>query len=149
MAKLDRLSHYVHFLTGERGMTPKRTKEALAAAKARSAGAGNPSGATAFRRAGIVAAVRINADRRASDLADVVAAVRANGASSLYAVAEELNRRCIKTARERALPRGDGEEVGEEIQCFEMTVRTVICMSWAAAVSAADYEGKDGWANWC
>jgi DNA invertase Pin-like site-specific DNA recombinase len=134
VAKLDRLSRDVHFLTGlekagvefvacdmpeanrltvhimavvaqaEREMISKRTKEALAAAKARGVRLGNPNGAAPLRRAGkgtmaAVAALRSNADRRAQDLAGTVAAIRAAGATSLQKVADELNRQGITTAR--------------------------------------------------
>jgi DNA invertase Pin-like site-specific DNA recombinase len=134
VAKLDRLSRDVHFLTGlekagvefvacdmpeanrltvhimavvaqaEREMISKRTKEALAAAKARGVRLGNPNGAAPVRRAGkgtmaAVAALRSNADRRAQDLAGTVAAIRAAGATSLQKVADELNRQGITTAR--------------------------------------------------
>jgi hypothetical protein len=46
-----------------------------------------------------VAAVRANADRRALDLAGTVAAIRANGVTSLQGVADELNRQGMTTAR--------------------------------------------------
>ena len=134
VAKLDRLSRDVHFLTGlekagvefvacdmpeanrltvhimavvaqaEREMISKRTKEALAAAKARGVRLGNPNGAAPLRRAGkgtvaAVATLRANADRRAQDLAGTVATIRAGGATSLQKVADELNRQGITTAR--------------------------------------------------
>ncbi len=136
VAKLDRLSRDVHFLTGlekagvefvacdmpeanrltvhimavvaqaEREMISKRTKEALAAAKARGVKLGNPNGAAPLRRAGkgtvaAVAAIKANADRRALDLAGTVAAIRAAGATSLQKVADELNHQGITTARGR------------------------------------------------
>lgn len=134
VAKLDRLSRDVHFLTGlekagveivacdmpvanrltvhimaavaqaEREMISKRTKEALAAAKARGVKLGGPNGIERIRAAGkgtvaAVAAVKFGADRRAQDLASTIAAIRSTGASSLQQVADELNRQRIKTAR--------------------------------------------------
>ncbi len=136
VAKLDRLSRDVHFLTGlekagvefvacdmpeanrltvpimavvapaEREMISKRTKEALAAAKARGVKLGNPNGAAPLRRAGkgtvaAVAAIKANADRRALDLAGTVAAICVAGATSLQKVADELNHQGITTARGR------------------------------------------------
>ena len=134
VAKIDRLSRDVHFLTGlekagvefvaadmpeanrltvhimavvaqaEREMISKRTKDALAAAKARGVKLGNPNGTDAIKRAGrgtaaAIQAVKANADRRAQDLAGIIVAARANGAWSLHALAEELNRQGITTAR--------------------------------------------------
>ncbi|NYH95533.1 recombinase family protein [Novosphingobium marinum] len=88
----------------ERKAISRRTVEALAAAKARGTKLGNPNGAAALRRAakGNVAAVetvKANADERASDLAPVVADIRAGGATSLPAIARELNERGIVTPR--------------------------------------------------
>lgn len=134
VAKLDRLARDAHFLLGlqkagvrfvaadmpeaneamvgfmaifaqyERDQISKRTKAALAAAKARGTKLGNPNGAAALKRAGKgntdgVAAIKAKADRRAHDLAGVVASIRAEGATSFRAVADELNRQSITTAR--------------------------------------------------
>lgn len=134
VAKLDRLSRSVAFLStlqesgarfvaadmpeateltvhimaavaqAERKATATRTREALAAAKARGTRLGNPNGAAALRKAdkgngASVAAIKGNADAFAGDLREVLEDIRAGGATSLAQVAGELNRRHIRTAR--------------------------------------------------
>jgi hypothetical protein len=79
-------------------------KEALAIARSRGVRLGNPNGAAALRRSGkggapLRAAIARNADRHARDLAPVVDDIRSGGATSLRAIADELNARGMLTRR--------------------------------------------------
>jgi len=88
----------------EREAISKRTKEALAAAKARGVRLGNPNGAAALRRAGKgnhagLRAIQTKADQHAANLAPVIDTLRAEGATSLGAMAKALNERGMLTPR--------------------------------------------------
>jgi DNA invertase Pin-like site-specific DNA recombinase len=88
----------------EREAISRRTKEALAAAKARGVKLGNPNGAAALRRAGkggeaLREAVSANADRFAQGLAPVIEAIRAEGNVTLRAIAIQLAARGMLTRR--------------------------------------------------
>ena len=88
----------------EREAISRRTKEALAVAKARGIKLGNPNGAASLRRAGkggaaLRAAVSANADVFAADLAAVVEDMRGDGHLSLRGMAAELTARGIRTRR--------------------------------------------------
>jgi len=88
----------------ERRTISRRTGEALAAAKARGVRLGNPNGAAALRPSPdggpeLRRTVAEKADAFARDLASVVEAIRAEGATSLRGIAEALNARGIRTQR--------------------------------------------------
>lgn len=88
----------------EREAISKRTREALAAARARGTRLGNPNGAAALRRAGLGGAplrraVSDNADAFARSLAPVIADLQRRGHRSLRAIALQLNQRGILTRR--------------------------------------------------
>jgi DNA invertase Pin-like site-specific DNA recombinase len=88
----------------EREAISRRTKEALAAAKARGVKLGNPNGAAALRRAGkggaaLREAVTSNADRFARDLTSVVDVIRGDGKVTLRAIADAMNARGMMTRR--------------------------------------------------
>lgn len=127
VAKLDRLSRDVHFISGlmakrvpfvvaelgadtdpfllhlyasiaqkERAMIAQRTREALAAAKARGVRLGNPNLAVAQKKAAKVAAA--NADAFAANVLPIIREIQTTGAS-LRKIAAALTARGIPTAR--------------------------------------------------
>ncbi|WP_454654719.1 recombinase family protein [Bosea beijingensis] len=87
----------------EAGLISERTKKALAAAKARGVklggNRGNLPAVAEEGRAVSLAVRRGKVKRRATDLAPIVAEVRASGASSLREIAAALNARRIPAAR--------------------------------------------------
>jgi DNA invertase Pin-like site-specific DNA recombinase len=83
----------------EREAISRRTRDALAAAKARGVRLGNPRLHEA--RAKADATVREGADRFAANVAPVIREIQASGCGSLRAVAQALNARGIKTRRGR------------------------------------------------
>lgn len=88
----------------EREAISKRTKEALAVARARGKKLGNPNGAQALRRAGkgngaAVEAIRRGADDHAMRLHSTVAELEGIGCKSLGAIAAGLNAKGILTPR--------------------------------------------------
>lgn len=134
IAKLDRLSRNVAFITAlqdskakfiaadmpdateitvhimaavaqaERKAIASRTREALAAAKARGTRLGNPNGAAAIRRAGkgnvaAVESIKGNADAFARDLLPVIDRLRSQGMASLPQLARGLNEGGFATPR--------------------------------------------------
>jgi DNA invertase Pin-like site-specific DNA recombinase len=134
IAKLDRLSRNAAFITAlqdsgarfiaadmpeaneltvhimaavaqaERKAISKRTKEALAAAKARGTTLGNPNGAAALLRAGkgndaAIETVCASADAFAADLLPVIRRLQGEGLTSLPQLAGGLNRGGFQTPR--------------------------------------------------
>jgi DNA invertase Pin-like site-specific DNA recombinase len=88
----------------EREVISRRTKEALAVAKARGVKLGNPNGAAALRRAheggeALRKAVAGNADAHADHLAPVLEELCAAGVFSLRGIAAALNERGMLTRR--------------------------------------------------
>ncbi|WP_316186328.1 MULTISPECIES: recombinase family protein [unclassified Bradyrhizobium] len=128
VAKLDRLSRDVHFISGlmahkvpfvvaelgpdvdpfvlhlfaalaekERSLISTRTKQALAAAKARGVSLGNPRLHAARKSA--VETVKAEADRYAANVLPIIREAQKAGAGTLREIAAALNARGIATAR--------------------------------------------------
>jgi DNA invertase Pin-like site-specific DNA recombinase len=125
VAKLDRLSRDAHFISGlmahrvaelgpdvdpfmlhihaavaekERAMISRRTKDALAAARARGVRLGNPR-LDQTARGPAATARRTAADRHAANVLPIIPAIQAAGATTLQSVTDALNARGVATAR--------------------------------------------------
>ena len=90
----------------EAGLISERTKNALAAAKARGVKLGNPNGARALRgkqvgNADAVASIKAKAAQRAADLRGIVDDIKRSGVTTVRDIADELQSRGIRA------PRGD------------------------------------------
>lgn len=86
----------------EREMISKRTKEALAIAKARGVKLGNPNGAAHLLGRGndeAVDAIKAKADEKAQDLMPVIEELKELGVTSLRGIAHELNHKGILSPR--------------------------------------------------
>ena len=128
VAKLDRLSRDVHFISGlmshrvpfvvaelgsdvdpfvlhlfaalaekERSLISTRTRQALAAAKARGVTLSSPK--LHLARESALVAVKAEADRHAANVLPIIRDAQKAGATTLRAVAAALNARGISTAR--------------------------------------------------
>jgi DNA invertase Pin-like site-specific DNA recombinase len=90
----------------EAGLIGERTKNALAAAKARGVKLGNPNGARALRgkqvgNAEAVARIKQKATQHALDLQGIIESIKRAGITSVRGITSELNRQSISA------PRGD------------------------------------------
>src|ERR1700730_2916314 len=88
----------------EAGLIGERTKNALAAAKARGVKLGNPNGARALKgkqvgNADAVAKIKANAAQRAGDLKAIVEDIKHSGITSVRGMADELQARGIRAPR--------------------------------------------------
>jgi DNA invertase Pin-like site-specific DNA recombinase len=88
----------------EAGLIGERTKNALAAAKARGVKLGNPNGARALKgkqigNAEAVAKIKEKAAQRAKDLQGIIDGIKRSGLTSVRDITEELNRQGISAPR--------------------------------------------------
>ena len=128
VAKLDRLSRDVHFISGlmahripflvaelgsdvdpfvlhlfaalaekERALISTRTRQALAAAKARGVALGSPKLHVARKSA--MASIKAGADKHAANILPIIKEAQRAGATTLRQIAEALNARGVATAR--------------------------------------------------
>src|SRR5580704_7452933 len=128
VAKLDRLSRDVHFISGlmahkvpflvaelgpdvdpfvlhlfaalaekERSLISTRTRQALAAAKARGIALGSPKLHVARKSA--LASIKGGADKHAANILPIIREIQRAGATTLRQIAEALNARGVATAR--------------------------------------------------
>ena len=99
---LERRSVHVAHLRGCRrartaNLSPARTREALAAAKARGIKLGGPKLVEAQQKSRVIR--KANADRFAENIAPIIREIQASGATSLREIAAALNARGIRSAR--------------------------------------------------
>jgi DNA invertase Pin-like site-specific DNA recombinase len=85
------------FAEHERDMISARTKAALAAAKRRGTRLGNPNLSKAAKRG--VAVLKANARQFADNIRPIIEEIMRTGATSHNAIAAELNKRNVKSAR--------------------------------------------------
>ena len=88
----------------EAGLIGERTKNALAAAKARGVKLGNPNGARALKgkqtgNAEAVVRIKEKAAQHATDLKGIISGIKRSGITSVRGIAEELNRQGIHSPR--------------------------------------------------
>lgn len=88
----------------EAGLIGERTKNALAAAKARGGKLGNPNGARALRgkqtgNTEAVTKIKEKAAQRATDLKGIIEGFKRAGITSVRAITEELNHQGINATR--------------------------------------------------
>jgi DNA invertase Pin-like site-specific DNA recombinase len=88
---------YAALAEKERALISRRTKEALAAAKARGIVLGGPNLRAARKKA--AASIKDRADQRAANVLPLIREIRAAGAQSLHQIADALNARGIATPR--------------------------------------------------
>jgi DNA invertase Pin-like site-specific DNA recombinase len=81
----------------ERALISTRTRQALAAAKARGVALGNPKLSVARKSA--LEAVTVEADRFAANVLPIIREAQKAGAASLREIASALNARGVATAR--------------------------------------------------
>jgi DNA invertase Pin-like site-specific DNA recombinase len=93
----NKLTIHILLAQHEREMIAQRTREALAAAKARGVRLGNPRLAEA--RAGVTAARIAAADVFATNVRPIICEIQKSGVSSLRGIAKALSARGVRTAR--------------------------------------------------
>ena len=96
---------YAALAEKERALISGRTKAALAAAKAKGVKVGNLNIDDA--QEAVVEAVKVEADRAATNVLPIIAEIRRSGATTLRAIAEALNARGVTEPRGRKVARDE------------------------------------------